>query len=62
MSFMSYNQERNINENDKSSIVQNLLIQTLMGEMKRMMRAKLEHIHEHLDQVENTSVGQRQPC
>ena len=26
-----------------------------------MMRADLEHIHEHFDQVENTSVEQPQP-
>ena len=31
-----------------------------MREMRRMMRAELEHIHEHLDQVENTRAGQPQ--
>ena len=29
--------------------------------MRRMMRAELEYIHERLDQVENTCVGQPQP-
>ncbi|KAH9680122.1 Endonuclease [Citrus sinensis] len=32
-----------------------------MGEMRRMMRAELELIHERLDQVENTRAGQPQP-
>ncbi|KAH9698149.1 Endonuclease [Citrus sinensis] len=31
-----------------------------MGEMRRMMRAELELIHEHLDQVENARAGQPQ--
>ena len=31
-----------------------------MGEMRRMMKAELEHIPERLDQVKNTHVGQRQ--
>ena len=46
---MSYNPEQNINEKDQFATTQNLQIQALMGEMRRMMRAKLEHIHECLD-------------
>ena len=58
---MSHNLERNTNEEDQSAVTQNLQIQALMGEMKRMMRAELELIHEHLDQVKNTHSGQQQP-
>ncbi|KAH9668448.1 hypothetical protein KPL70_021421 [Citrus sinensis] len=32
-----------------------------MGEMRSLMRAELEHIHEHLDQVANTRARQPQP-
>ena len=49
MLAMSYNPERNTNEKDQSATTQNSKIQALMGEMRRMMRAKLEHIHERLD-------------
>ena len=58
---MSHNQERNTNEENQTLIAQNLQIQALMGEMRVMMRAGLENIHGHLDQVENKSVGQPQP-
>ncbi|KAH9734804.1 hypothetical protein KPL71_017514 [Citrus sinensis] len=58
---MSHNLERNTNEEDQSATTQNLQIQALMGEMRRMMRPELELIHERLDQVENTRVGQPQP-
>ncbi|KAH9649369.1 hypothetical protein KPL70_025952 [Citrus sinensis] len=58
---MSHNLERNTNEEDQSATTQNLQIQALMGEMRMMMKAELELIHEHLDQVENTRAGQPQP-
>ena len=58
---MSHNLERNTNEEDQSATTQNLQIQALMGEMRRMMRAELELIHERLDRVENTRAGQPQP-
>ena len=48
---MSHNLEQNTNKEDQSATTQNLQIQALMGEMRRMMRAELELIHEHLDQV-----------
>ena len=51
---MSHNLEQNTNEEDQSTTTQNLQIQALMGEMRRMMRAELELIHERLDRVENT--------
>ncbi|KAH9780480.1 hypothetical protein KPL71_008094 [Citrus sinensis] len=58
---MSQNLEQNINEEDKSATTQNLQIQALMGEMRRMMRVELELIHEHLDRMENTRARQPQP-
>ncbi|KAH9649300.1 hypothetical protein KPL70_025934 [Citrus sinensis] len=58
---MSHNLKRNTNEEDQSATTQNLQIQALMGEMRRMMKAELELIHERLDQVENTRAGQPQP-
>ncbi|KAH9780591.1 hypothetical protein KPL71_008136 [Citrus sinensis] len=58
---MSHNLEQNKNEEDQSATIQNLQIQALMGEMRRMMTAELELIHERLDQVENTRAGQPQP-
>ena len=54
---MSHNLKRNTNEEDQSATTQNLQIQALMGEMRRMIRAELELVHEHLDQVENTCAG-----
>ena len=58
---MSHNLEQNTNEEDQSATTQNLQIQALMGEMRRMMRAELELIHEHWGWVENTRAGQPQP-
>ena len=58
---MSHNLEQNTNEEDQSTTTQNLQIQALMGEMRRMMRAELELIHECLDRVQNTRAGQPQP-
>ena len=58
---MSHNLEQNTNEEDQSTTTQNLQIQALMGEMRRMIRAELELINEHLDRVDNTCVGHPQP-
>lgn len=52
---MSPNQEKNANEEVQQLAVQNLQIQALTGEMKRMMQVKLEHIHECLDRVKTAS-------
>ena len=48
---MSRNQERNINEEVLQLAIQNLQIQVLMEEIRWMMRAELDHIYEHFDQV-----------
>ena len=61
MLAVSHNSMQNTNEEDQSATTQNLQIQALMGEMRMMMRAELELIDEHLDQVENTRAGQPQP-
>ena len=58
---MSDNPEQNTNKEDQSATTQNLQILALVGKMRRMMRAELEHIHDRLDQVENTRVGQPKP-
>ena len=49
---MAQNQERNTNEEVQQPAVPNLQMQALIGEMRRMMRAELEPIHERLDRVE----------
>ena len=58
MLAMSDNLERNTNKEDQSTITQNLQIQVLIKEMRMMMSAKLEVIHERLDQVDNICAGQ----
>ena len=58
---MSHNLEQNTNEENQSATTPNLQIQALIGEMRRIMRAELELIHERLDWVETTRVGQPQP-
>ena len=56
---MAQNQERN--EQVQQPVVPNLQIQALMGEMRRIMRAELEQIHDRLDRVEEgTQWGQPQ--
>ncbi|GMN64090.1 hypothetical protein TIFTF001_033166 [Ficus carica] len=39
-----------------------LFMEAMMGEMKRVMRLELEQIHERIDRMENTCVGQPQPA
>ena len=59
ISIMSRNQEKSTSEEVPSQAVLNLQMQALMGEMRRMMRAELEHIHERLNRVEEgTQRGQ----
>ena len=55
ISVMSHNRENNTSEEVPQQAVPNLQMQALMGEMRRMMRAELEHIHERLDRVEEGS-------
>ena len=52
ISIMSRNHETNTSDEVPQQAVPNLQMQALMGEMRRMMRAELEHIHERLDGVE----------
>ena len=61
MLTISHNLEWNTNAEDQYATTHNLQIQALMGEMRWIMRAELELIHERLDQVENTRAGQPQP-
>ncbi|PSS08357.1 Myosin heavy chain, fast skeletal muscle like, partial [Actinidia chinensis var. chinensis] len=58
---MSRNQEKSTSEEVPPQAVPNLQMQALMGEMRRIMRAELEHIHERLDRVEEGTQGGQPP-
>ena len=63
---MSKNQEKRCfseftNEEVQQQAFPNLQVQALMGEMRRMIRAELEQIHERLDRVEEGGSQRRQP-
>ncbi|XP_024017069.1 WAT1-related protein At5g64700-like [Morus notabilis] len=49
---MSQGPEKNTGEEIPPTLITNVQIQALMGEMKRIMRVELEHLHERLDRVE----------
>lgn len=58
---MSRNQEGNTTEEIQQPTVSNLQLQALLGDMRRMMRAELEPIHEKIDRLEGeTTAGQPQ--
>lgn len=58
---MSNNQEEDTTEEFRQTAASNLQMQALLGEMRRMLRAELEPIHERLDRVEaETPRGQQQ--
>jgi hypothetical protein len=46
---MSNNQEADTTEVFRQPVASNLQMQALLGEMRRMLRAELEPIHERLD-------------
>lgn len=57
---MANNQEEDTTEELRQPIDQNLQMQALLGEMRRMLRAEIEPIHERLDRVEaGTPRGQQ---
>ncbi|KAJ0963098.1 hypothetical protein J5N97_028220 [Dioscorea zingiberensis] len=49
---MSQIPERNTSEESTPPTIPNLQVQAIIGEMRRMMRAELEQIHERMDRVE----------
>ena len=57
---MSQDQEKNTNEELPPTNLPNLQMQSLLGEMRQIMRVELEHIHERFDRVEE-GTQQRQP-
>ncbi|KAI3453490.1 hypothetical protein Pfo_010153 [Paulownia fortunei] len=58
---MSHNQVENSIEETQQATIPNLQLQALLGEIKRMMRTKLEQIHERMDKLEDESTkGQYQ--
>jgi hypothetical protein len=57
---MSNNQEADTTEEFRQPAASNLQMQALLGEMRRMLRAELEPIHERLGKVEaETPMGQQ---
>ncbi|XP_035546592.1 uncharacterized protein LOC109014453 [Juglans regia] len=57
---MSNNQEEDTTEEFRQPPVPNVQMQAMLGEMRRMLRAELEPIHERLDRVEaETPRGQQ---
>ena len=57
---MSNNQEEDITEGLQPPMDQTLQMQAMLGEMRHMLRAELEPIHERLDRVEvGTPRGQQ---
>ena len=46
---MSRNQEENSTEEIQQSPIPNLQIQAILGEVRRIMRAENEQLHERLD-------------
>jgi hypothetical protein len=51
---MSRNEDEGTTDDSSISADLELWKEALVGEMRRMMRGELEHLHERLDQVENT--------
>ena len=50
------------NSNTDGATDPKLLMEAMLGEMRRVMRIELEQIHERIDQMENTRVEQPQPA
>ena len=50
---MSDNKDKNNFGNASEEIDLKFLMEALMGEMRKMLRAKMEQVHEWIDQVEN---------
>ena len=58
---MSGNKDKGTTDDSSIPAALELWKEALVGEMRRMMRGELEHLHERLDQVENARVEQPQP-
>ncbi|PON47407.1 hypothetical protein PanWU01x14_244910 [Parasponia andersonii] len=57
---MSNNKDRN-NSSDTSGVGDpKLLMEALIGEMRRVMRATIKYVHERMDRIENSHVEQPQ--
>ena len=50
---MSDNKDKNNFGNASEEIDLKFLMEALMGEMRKVLRAKMEQVHEWIDQVEN---------
>ena len=56
---MSRNQEENSTEEVQQSPIPNLQIQAILGEVRRIMRAENEQLHERMDRLELENRRQR---
>ena len=56
---MSRNQEEDPNHEIQKQTIPNLQIQAILGEVRRMMRAENEQLHERLDKLELDNRRQR---
>ncbi|GMN64820.1 hypothetical protein TIFTF001_033906 [Ficus carica] len=48
------NNSKNTTEGTTGAADPKLLMEAMMGEMRRMLRGELEQLHERVDQIENT--------
>ncbi|RVW78956.1 hypothetical protein CK203_052381 [Vitis vinifera] len=55
---MSDNKDKNTFRNTSEEIDLKFLTKALIGEMRRVLRARMEQVHERIDQVENACVEQ----
>ncbi|KAK2661420.1 hypothetical protein Ddye_007953, partial [Dipteronia dyeriana] len=56
----SDNKDRGATEDSSNLMGSKLWMESLVSEMRRMMKGKLEHLHERLDQAKNARAKQPQ--
>ncbi|GMN73211.1 hypothetical protein TIFTF001_053659, partial [Ficus carica] len=54
------NNSKNTTEGTTGAVDPKLLMEAMMGEMRRMLRGELEQLHERVDRIENARVEQPQ--
>ncbi|PON41003.1 hypothetical protein PanWU01x14_292920 [Parasponia andersonii] len=58
---MSYNKDKNTSEETSRVGDPKLLMEALIGEMRRAMRVEMEQVHEQMDRIENAEQSQIAP-
>ena len=53
---MSYNKDKNTFRNALEEVDLKCLTEALIGEIRRVLRAEMEQVHERIDRVENAHV------